>query len=201
MVIHTPHQSPPMKYLATLALTLAVCAAAHAADDTSSRITPQIQLLLDAQKRTIATWAANPRLVSAVRSQNGAGPDPAITPKAWKKAVTGSALLDRFEKNAAGKWLSAKVSASNGLYREAFLSAARGEKVAFVEKPSHYLHARQKKFEVPMTGRVWQGKPEFDKSSHSHVTQIAVPVVSGGKPIGVLVVGVSMKALRDLSRR
>ncbi len=93
------------------------------------------------------------------------------------------------------KLLAAKIAASNGLYRELFLSASQGEKVAFTDKTSGYLHTGNEKFDLPMSGAVWQGKPEFDKSSHSYVIQVAVPVRSGGKPIGVLVAGLSMKTL------
>jgi hypothetical protein len=89
--------------------------------------------------------------------------------------------------------LTRQVKASNGVFTEAFLNGAKGEKVAFEHKPTSYLHAGTPKFDVPMSGKPWQGEHEFDESTKSDATQIAVPVRDGATVIGVLVVGVSTK--------
>jgi hypothetical protein len=170
------------------------------ARDSADRITPEMQAQLDAQQRVVAGWAANPVLVDAVVAQNKKGPISGMTNRKWKAVDSGQPGVMAFQKNAAGMWLTGKLASSDGFFREAFLNAAQGEKVAFVEKPSSYLHAGQEKFTEPMAGRIWQGKPEYDKSSRSYSIQVAAPVLSGGKPVGVLVVGVSMKALKDLVR-
>lgn len=159
-----------------------------------------MQAVLDAQKRVIAGWAANPAIVDAVVAQNKKGPISGMTDRKWKAVENSQPGIVAFQKNAAGAWLANKLAAGGGLYREAFLNAAQGEKVAFVEKPSSYLHAGQEKFTEPMAGRIWQGKPEYDKSSQSYSIQIAAPVVSGGRPAGVLVVGLSMKAIKEKAR-
>lgn len=184
----------------TLAVLLGCVLVSQAfAVDPSGRITPQIQAILDGQKKVIAQWAANPTVVSAVKAQNAKGPLPHMSNRQWSVLQPDAPVVVAFQTNPAGKFLTQKLAAGKGLYREAFLSASHGEKVAFVSKPSRYVHAGQPKFMEPMSGHVWQGPPEWDKSSASHSVQIATPVLDHGKPIGVLVVGVSMKSLQMMS--
>jgi len=46
-----------------------------------------------------------------------------------------------------------------------------------------------------MTGKTWQGQPEVDESTGLQQVQVAVPILDGGKPIGSLVVGLSLTKL------
>jgi hypothetical protein len=188
-----------MKILPIAILTCVLVGAAQARES-ANRITPEMQTELDAQKRTVASWARNATIVSAIAAQNAKGPIPGMTNRAWKRLAPDDALVGSFQTNAAGKWLAGKLASSKGLYREAFVSAAQGEKVAFFAKPTRYVHKGEPKFDVPMKGSVWQGEPEFDKSSDSYVIQLAAPVIRDGKPIGVLVVGVSMKSLKTAAQ-
>lgn len=188
-----------MKILITSLLGCVLATTAFALDS-AGRITPQIQSAIDAQQRIVAGWAANPVIFSTVKAQNKAGPLPGMTNAKWHSLKPDDPIVQSLRKNPASLWLTKKLVAGNGLYREAFLNAAQGEKAAFVEKPTSYLHNKSEKFTTPMNGRPWQGKPEFDKSSHSYIVQIATPVLDREKPIGVLVVGLSMKAMKDASR-
>ena len=164
--------------------------------DSTARITPEIRGQIDTQKRTLAQWAKDPTVVAAVRSQNAKGPIPGLTNRKWRSLKLGDPTVTAFQQNPAGQLLSRKMAASKGLFNELFLCAAQGEKVAFVEKPSTYIHKGEPKFDVPMSGKPWEGVPEFDKSSHAHAIQISTPVFDKGKPIGVLVAGVSMRMMK-----
>jgi hypothetical protein len=113
----------------------------------------------------------------------------------WKATEHSNPLVQTFQKNTAGVWLTEKLKASDGLFTEAFLSAAKGEKVAFVEKTTSYIHSGSAKFDVPMSGKEWQGEPEFDESSQAYAIQISTPVLDNGTTVGVLVVGVAVKKL------
>lgn len=167
------------------------------ARDSSNRLTPEMTTVLEGQRKIIAQWAANPIVVAAVRAQNAKGPLPGMTNSKWKGLAADDPLVASFQKSGAGVFLAKKLAASNGLIREAFLSGAQGESVAFAQKPTTYNHAKEPKFDAPMTGQAWMGKPEWDKSSRSHSVQISTPVFDRGKPIGVLVAGVSMKAMKS----
>ncbi len=114
----------------------------------------------------------------------------------WRAVRRSDELIKGFQNNDAANLLKQKVDESQGLYSEAFLSASQGEKAAFVDKTSSYIHKRQPKFDTPFTsGKPWQGQPEFDESSQTYQIQIAVPVLADGKPIGVLVVGINLTKL------
>ena len=165
-------------------------------------MTPATQAEIDKHKTVIAGWAADPVVVSAVKDQNGKGPIAGMDNPKWKTTRRTDPIVKGFQDNSAGKLLKAKLEASGGLYSEAFLSAAQGEKVAFVEKTTSYIHVGQPKFDVPFaTGKSWQGKPEFDESAQTYQLQISAPVLADGKPIGALVVGVSLAQLEKAGKK
>ncbi len=159
-------------------------------------LAPAVQKELAHQTDAVKSLAGSPVLVKAVLEQNGKGPIPGMTNEKWKTVRRSDDVVRAFVASDAGKLLVKKVGDSDGLWVRAFLSGASGEKVAFTEKTISYLHAGQPKFDVPFsTGKPWQGAPELDTVTQTHDVQIAVPVQSGGKPIGVLVVGVSLDRL------
>lgn len=155
------------------------------------KLAPEIQAKIDEQKKAVAEWAAEPAIIAAVHQQNKLGPLPGMTNEKWKALAPTDPAVQALQTNEAGVWLTTKLKKSDGLLTEAFLSGAKGEKVAFVEKPSNYSHAKNAKFEEPMSGKTWQGEAEMDESAKTYEVQIAVPVLDEGKPIGVLVVGIS----------
>src|SRR5205823_14381166 len=178
-------------YLAAAAI-LVVTAVAQA----EFEITPSIQAELDRQKRVVAGWAADAMIVKAVVEQNTKGPVAGMDNAKWKVLRRSDPLVRAFQSNAAGRFLQAKLEASGGLITEAFLSAAQGEKVAFAEKTTSYIHKGMPKFDVPFSTRsVWQGRPEFDESAQTYQIQISVPVLADGQSVGALVVGVSLSQL------
>ena len=176
----------------TLLAGLAFASLVEAAGD----ITPGVQAALDKQKAIIATWAAHPTIVKAVMEQNVRGPLAGMDNAKWKVVRRSDPIVQAFQRNAAGDYLRAKLEQSHGLVSEVFLSARQGEKVAFAEKTTWYMHKGMPKFDVPMaTKRPWQGQPEFDESSQTYAIQLSVPVLVDGNPIGVLVVGLDLAQL------
>lgn len=109
-------------------------------------------------------------------------------------------LVKGFQTCGADKYLKAKADEGKDAYPEAFLSGSQGEKVAFIEKTTSYIHKGSAKYDVPFGGKARQGKAEFDESSQSHQVQVGVPVLSGGKPIGVLVVGIDLTQLEKMAK-
>ena len=164
-------------------------------------ITPVVQGQLDKEKTAIASWASDPVIVKEVQLQNKKGPLPGMDNDTWKTTRRSDPVIKAFQDNPAGRYLKAKLGQEGSVYNEAFLSAAKGEKVAFVEKTSFYIHKGKPKFDVPFTtGKSWQGEPEFDESSQTYAVQISTPVLSDGKPIGVLVVGVNLSYLEKFKK-
>lgn len=166
-------------------------------------ITPAVQAELDRQKHALAAWAADPVIVRAVREVNAKGPIPGMDNAKWKTIRRTDPLVQALTHNPAGEFLKRKIEASGGSLDKAFVSAAQGEKVAFGEKTISYLHKGQDKFDVPMsTGKAWQmSKPWFDESLQAYALQVAVPVIDGGKPIGVLVASVPLAYLEKIAKK
>jgi hypothetical protein len=178
-----------------LGITVGVAAAGQT-------ISPAVQKALDRQVEVVKGWAANPLLVKAVAAQNEKGPIAGMDNAKWKTVRRSDELIKGFQTNEAGQWLRQKCTESNGVFPEAFLNAEKGEKVAFYEKTTSYVHKGSPKFDVPFNSkRVWQGSPEFDESSQTHQVQVSVPVVDAGRSIGVLVVGVSLTNLEKTAQR
>jgi hypothetical protein len=157
-------------------------------------IAPATQAKIDAQIREIATWAAEPAIVEAVRVHNATIPAEhvALNQDKWRALTVLDPIVRGFTKNVAGTFLKTKKS---DLVTEAFVSDAAGLKVGFIAKTTNWSHAGKPKHDVPMTGKFWQGPVEVDESSGQQQLQIAVPVLDGGKPIGSLVVGLSITKL------
>lgn len=144
--------------------------------------------------KQIVAWAAEPAIVEAVRAHNAALPpeQAALTQEKWRAATVLDPVVRGFTKNPAGVFLKSKKT---DIVTEAFVSDAAGLKVAFIAKTSNWSHKGKDKHDVPMTGKTWQGPVEVDESSGQQQLQVAVPVLDGGKPIGSLVVGLSVTKL------
>jgi len=153
-----------------------------------------VQAKVDAMLKQVQTWANDPVIVSAVKACNAAPPadSAAMTQDKWKTLPILDPFVRSFAKNPAGEFLKSKKTAA---VSEAFLSAADGIKVAFLAKTTNWNHKGKPKHDVPMTGQTWQGPVEVDESSGVQQVQVAVPVLEGGKPIGSLVVGLSLAQL------
>jgi hypothetical protein len=165
-------------------------------------MTPAIQAELDRQKTLIGAWAANPAVVGAVVEQNRKGPVAGLDNAKWKMIRRSDPVVTAFQNNPAGQFLKAKVAETSGAVSEAFLNGAGGEKVAFVEKTTSYLHRGAAKFDAPFaSGKAWQGPAEFDESTQTYAIQISVPVLAEGKPVGVLVVGVNLTYLEKVVKK
>ena len=185
------------RYVAVVALA-ALPAISVAVD---FEVTPAVQAELDRQTTVVAGWAADPVVVKAVQEQNQKGPIAGMDKATWKKTRRSDSLVKEFQKNPAGAFLQSKLRGSGGMATEAFLNGAKGEKVAFAEKTSSYIHAGAAKHDVPFTtGKPWQGKPEFDESSQTYAIQVSAPVLVNGAPIGSLVVGISLSHFKTATR-
>lgn len=152
------------------------------------------QAKIDGKVAEIKAWAADPAIVAAVVAHNAQMPadQAGMTQEKWKTLSLLDPFVRGFAKNEAGVALKARKGAWTA---EAFVSDAKGFKVAFLAKPSNWCHAGSPKHDVPMTGKVWQGSAAVDESSGLQQLQVAVPVLDNGRPVGTLVVGLSLGKL------
>ncbi len=177
-----------MKTLSLLGLLLALIAPVF-----GDAVSPAMQARINARVMEIKTWAADLVIVQAVSAHNlkPSADHVALTDAAWKALPANAPLVLSFTQNPAGVFLKSKQASWAS---EAFVSDAKGTKVAFLAKPTHWIHAGNPKHDEPMAGKVWQGKIELDKSSGQNQLQVAVPVLDAAqKPIGSLVVGITVE--------
>lgn len=158
-------------------------------------IDPATQAKVDEQLKYVQTWASDPAIVAAVKAINAQPPaaNKAMTQEKWATLQPFDAFVLSFSGNPTGQFLKTK---KNQVISEAFVSAADGTKVAYLQKSTNWSHKGKPKHDVPMTGKTWQGEVETDASTGLQQIQVAVPVMDGGKPIGSLVVGLQLARLK-----
>lgn len=150
----------------------------------------------------IKTWLASPEVISAVKAQNAehASIDQAkidSLDKEWRaQAGSGGALVDKVLGNDLSAFLKAKKEASGGLYTEVFVVDNKGLNVGQSDVTSDYWQGDEAKWKVPFNeNKVHLGEIEQDESTQAFQSQINMPVLDGGKPIGTVTIGINLEAL------
>ena len=149
--------------------------------------------------------AADPAVVKAVKEANAKG----LTmekilelDKAWieimdaKKEPT--AFMKSFSANATAKVLE-KVEKAKPYFVEFILTDNQGANVALTGMTSDYWQGDEPKFTNAFAngkGDVYIARPQKDKSTGEVISQVSVPVMSDGKAIGTLTVGVRAEKLK-----
>jgi hypothetical protein len=180
------------KTVACVLVGLVVAAASVLA---APALDPALQAKVDEQVKYAQGWASDPAIVAAVKAVNAGAPaaNKAMTQEKWATLQPFDAFVLSFSGNPVGQFLKTK---KNQVISEAFVSAADGTKVGFLQKTSSWSHKGKPKHDVPMTGKTWQGEIETDASTGLQQIQVAVPVMDGGKAIGSVVVGLQVARLK-----
>ena len=183
------------EYVSKTTLAATVCFSLLCTSRAADALEAALQAKLDAQLKAVQALAAEPAVVKAVKEHNTSVPaeQAAMTNEKWKTLSVLDPFVRAFTKNDAALALKTKKTAAMS---EGFLSDAAGLKVAFLAKTTFWCHKGKAKHDVPMTGSTWQGTVEVDESTGVQQIQIAAPVLEGNKPIGSLVVGLSLASLQ-----
>lgn len=102
--------------------------------------------------------------------------------EALKKETTSAPCAERLR-----RWMIA------GVHGEAFVTDQRGAVVCAASVTSDYWQGDEPKFTNAFRdgrGAIFIDRPRYDESAHANVAYISIPIMDGGKAIGVLVVGV-----------
>ena len=153
----------------------------------------------------VVSAAANPIIVKAVSEQNAKGVPLAKIKeidKSWMKTTEAhkepTELMKSFASNAAAKVL-AKIQDSKPYLVEFILTDDQGANVALTGMTSDYWQGDEPKFTNSFAngkGKTYIARPQKDKSTGEVISQVSVPVMSGGKAIGTLTVGVRVAKLK-----
>lgn len=159
----------------------------------AEELSPAKKIALDKSIQLVKTWAADSKIVHAVKSANEKPQFVDMNQDKWTKVT----LLDPVVKALAkGEAADTLRSVKTPAVAEAFLNSADGTKVGFISKPTNWSHKGKPKHEEPMKNATWIGKIEVDESSGKNQIQVSVPVLDAGKPIGSMVVGFDVDELK-----
>ena len=145
--------------------------------------------------------AANAVVVQAVKEQNAKSVTLAKIQemdKTWMDSKEPSAFMKSFASNAAAKAL-AKIEKSKPYLVEFILTDNQGANVAMTGMTSDYWQGDEPKFTNAYAegkGDIYIARPQKDKSTGEVISQVSVPVMSDGKAIGTLTVGVRAEKLK-----
>ena len=143
----------------------------------------------------IVQAATNAVVVNAVKEQNAqAVPLAKIqeTDKAWIDSKIPTEFMKSLTTNAAAQAL-AKIGKSKPYLVEFILTDNQGANVAITGMTSDYWQGDEPKFTNAFAdgkGEIYIARPQKDKSTGEVISQVSVPVMSDGKAIGTLTVGV-----------
>jgi hypothetical protein len=147
-----------------------------------------------AKSKQLSWLSTDAQVIAAVKAYNANPPAEAkaMTQEQWKALPVLDPFVRGLSKNALAEYLKGKRDDS---WSELFVSGADGNKVALFNKTSSWSHKGKAKHDVPMQGKTWIGEVEVDASAGVEQIQIGLPVLDGGKPIGSVVVGLSVSKL------
>lgn len=154
-------------------------------------IPPDVQAKVETYKKKLAEWAANPVIVAAIKEANAKGPG-GMTNGAWDGLDDNDPKVKALQTSAAGKMLL-KWEEDKSI-NKLFIRDEKGNLAAASSKALLFNNASRPQFSNSIKGAVW-GANEMKPDPTTQVlsVQISVPILDGGKPIGVMNSSVSSK--------
>lgn len=147
---------------------------------------PEVQAKIDLYKKRLIDWAANPTIVAAAKIANAKGALAGMGNAKWTDMEDKDPVVLAFQSNDAGKLIS-KWDEDKGLSK-LYLRDEKGNLVAASNKPLLYNNASKPWVANPLKdGKPWSAaeiKP--DPATQIKGVHLSVPVLDGGKAIGVL---------------
>ena len=147
---------------------------------------PEVQAKIETYKKKLVEWAANPAIVAAAKGANAKGALAGMGNAKWTDLEDKDPVVLAFQENEAGKLIS-KFDQDKGISK-LYLRDEKGNLVAASNKPLLYNNATKPWIAGPLKdGKPWSAteiKP--DPATQIKGVHLSVPVLDGGKTIGVL---------------
>ncbi|WP_334187326.1 GAF domain-containing protein [Noviherbaspirillum sp.] len=151
---------------------------------------PALQSKVDHYKQKMAEWAADPGIVAAVKEANAKGSLAGMSNSKWLEVDEKSPASQAFTTSKAGllvrKWEEDKQ------VNKLVVRDEKGNLVAASTKPLLYNNAVRPVYINAMKGQPWSaGNIAPDPTTQVKSVQASVPVMDGGKVIGVMHAGIT----------
>lgn len=185
--MHFALQRPLAQWFGTLALAVAGTLSAQAGD-----LPADLAAKVAAETKRLVQMAADPLVVAAVREANGHDTSGMNNGK-WTDIPDSDPAVKTVTANKVGVQI-AKWEGADDAINKLVLRDQKGNAVGASAKPLLFNNANRPQFVQAMKGQPWIA-PEVKPDPLTQVpsVQVGVPVLDGGKPIGVLHAGVSAK--------
>lgn len=166
-----------------VAATLIFCMNASVQADP---VTPEVQAKVDQYKKKLQEWAANPVIIAAAKEANAkGGAVPGMTNAKWDELNDADPVVKGLQTSAAGKLLT-KLEEDKGISK-LYVRDEKGNLVAGSNKPILFNNAARPPFKNAIGGKVHaDAEAKADPTTQKKSVQASVPIMDGGKPIGVL---------------
>jgi hypothetical protein len=175
------------KMMLTFALAAAMAAPAQAAElpaDVASKVA--------AVTKQLVQLAADPAIVSAAKEANGRDAGSMNNGK-WADIADADPAVKAIISGKVGAQI-AKWEAANDAVNKLVLRDQKGNVVGASAKPLLFNNASRPQFANAMKGQPWAAaEVKSDPTTQIPSVQVGVPVMDGGKAIGVLHAGVTAK--------
>lgn len=150
-------------------------------------LSPELQTKIEVYKKKLIEWAANPKLMAAVKESNVKGGLVAgMTNAKWDDLSEKDAVVLGFQNNEAGKIVS-QLDQDSGISK-LYLRDEKANLVASSSKPLLYNNSSKPWIALPLKeGKPWSGteiKP--DPTTQIKGVHLTVPLLDSGKIIGLL---------------
>ena len=146
-----------------------------------------LQTKIDTYKKKLVEWAANPMFVAAVKESNAKGGlAPGMSNAKWEELAENDPVVLGFQNSEAGKAVT-QLGQDKGISK-LYLRDEKANLVASSNKPLLFNNASRPWIANPLKeGKPWSAaevKP--DPATQVKGVHLSVPVLDGGKTIGVL---------------
>ena len=154
-----------------------------------------------AEVEHLRAWTQNAAILQAVREQNALDvPLSRIRSVdiSWMSGTEDNPRVQTLLKNPCAKALQTLAAGRPG-YREAFVMDNQGALVGTTRKTTDYWQGDEDKWRLSFAegrGAVFASEPELDESAGVRLIHVSVPVMDGGKAIGVLTAGIEADLLQ-----
>ena len=156
----------------------------------SGSLPPAQQAKVEQYKQKMTEWAADPAIVAAVREANAKGSLAGMSNSKWLEVDEKSPTSQAFTTSKAG--LMMKKLEEDKQINKLVVRDEKGNLVAASTKPLLYNNAVRPVYINGMKGQPWSaGSVLPDPTTQVKSVQASVPVMDGGKVIGVLHAGIT----------
>lgn len=188
-VLLNPKKGLIMSIRHTILASLTLCVGLMLAPAAQAALPGPLQAKVDAYKKKMVEWAANPLLVKAAKEASAKGSGGMSNAK-WEELADADPMVQASMSGPVSEQLR-KWEADKGI-NKLYLRDDKGNVISGVARTLLFNAANRPHIAAALKGEVAQGQEvKPDPSTQVKSVQLAVPVLDGGKVVGVLHTAVS----------